>query len=82
MDERFSRWYVLVGDCINLILSHYVHMYHKTGAGCEIHDTCCVRIMVILKLKLVKGNTEDEASSTKNVTAPDDDENHGTTVLK
>ena len=36
----------------------------------------------MLKLKLVKGRTEDEASADSNVSAPAENDNYGTTVIK
>ena len=59
VDEIFSRWYRLGGEWINLGLPQYVHIDHKTDYGCNIQDTCCRRSIVMLKLKLVKGKTED-----------------------
>ena len=36
----------------------------------------------MLKLKLVKGKATDEAATAKNGTAPDEDDNHGASLLK
>ena len=63
MYESFRRWYILVGDWINLGLSHHTKMNHKSDAGCKIQDTCCGRSIVVLSLKLVKGKTADEAAA-------------------
>ena len=38
--------------------------------------------MVIMKLKLVKGKATDEAATAKNGTPPDEDDNHGASLLK
>ena len=37
--------------------------------------------MVMIKLKLVKGNNADEADATENRTSPSWDVNHGTKVM-
>ena len=50
-------------------MPQYVQMYHKPDACFEIQDTFCGRIIVMLKLKLVKGKTADEADATSNGTA-------------
>ena len=78
----FSIWNGSGGDWIKLGLPHYGQMYWKPYAGCGIQDTCCGRSMVMLKLKLVKGRTEDEASADSNVSAPAENDNYGTTVIK
>ena len=63
-------WYSFGDDWINLYLPHYVQMDHKPGAGFEIQDTSCVRSMVVMKLKLVNSNTEDESYVASNGNAP------------
>ena len=78
MDEIFSRWYGLVGDCINLDFPHYVNMDWNPDSGWKIQDTWCVRSTVILKLILVNSNTADEYSADENGTAPSKDDNYGT----
>ena len=80
MDESYSRWYILGGECINLGLTHYVQMDCKKDAVYIIQDTCCGRTMVILKLDLVKGKDVDESASAANETEPTDVDNCGTPV--
>ena len=51
----FSGWYGLGSYWINLGLLDYVKIDRKTYYGFKIYNTFCVRIMVMLKLKLAKG---------------------------
>ena len=54
----------------------------KPDAGYEIQDTFCGRRMLILKLKLEKGNTENGEAPATNGTTPYGDFNYGTKLLK
>ena len=82
MDKSLSRCYRLGGEWINIFLTHYVQMYCKPYNGCKIQGSCCGKSMMILKLKLVKGKTVDEADIASNLTAPYEYLKHVTTVLK
>ena len=62
-------------------MRHHVQIYCKTYSDYKIQDTLCGRSMVLMKLKLVRVNTKDEADATANVTAPTGYFNHGTKVL-
>ena len=72
-DERFSIWFGLVGDWVNLGLPHYMHMDCKPEDGCEIQDACCERSMVMMKLKLVKDKSVYEAAVDANRYAYEED---------
>ena len=78
MNKNFSRWYGLGGGWIKLGLPHFVQMYQKIDAVCKIQDSSCGKSMVMPKLKLVKGNTTDEAAAAANGTVPAGYINHGT----
>ena len=54
----------------------------KPDSGCKIRNTCCVRSIVMIKLDLVKDEDADEYSNAENLTAPDEDDNYGTKILK
>ena len=51
-------------------------------SGKEIQDTCCGRIMVILKLKLERGKTKDDDAASKNITVTFEYDNHATMTPK
>ena len=61
VDESISRWYGLGGSWINKGLPHYVAMDRKPEDGCEIQDSCCGKSNIMMRLKLVKSATEEEA---------------------
>ena len=54
----------------------------KPDASCEIQDTFCGSIMVVMKFKFVRGNNVDDSATTSIGTAPDRYLNHGTKLLK
>ena len=77
-DKSISRWYGLVGECINIGLPMYVATECKPNNGCEIQDAACGRSKIMIRLKLVKTDTEEATDSTL------EDDNrilHGTKVL-
>ena len=78
MDEIFSSWYGLGGDWINIGLPQYVHKYHKTYNA----YTCCVRNMVMMKLRLLNVKNADDSDATSNANVPDESANHRTNLLK
>ena len=82
MYEIFIRCYCLGGYWINLGLTQYVKMDHKSDAGFNMQYNFCGRSMVILKLKLVKGNNADDAAAAANVIVPIGYVNHGKKVFK
>ena len=57
-------------------------MDRKTDYVCEIQDNFCGRGMVIMKLNLVKGKTENQSSPASTRTESDGYLNHVTKVLK
>jgi len=61
VDESISRWYSLGGSWINKGLPHYVAIDQKPEDGCEIQDSCCGRSNIMMRLKLFKSATEEEA---------------------
>ena len=63
-------------------MSHYVQMDFKPYSGCKIQDTSSGRIMAMMKFKLVKGNTADEAYVAENKIVHAGDMNHGTKLIK
>ena len=58
-------------------MPHFMQIGCNQDAGCEIHDTLCGMIMVMLNLYLLKGKTEEESSYSTNGTETDGDDNHG-----
>jgi len=62
VDESISRWYGLGGSWINLGLPMYVAIDRKPENGCEIQNSCCAKSNIMLQMKLVTTNTEDEAA--------------------
>ena len=63
-------------------MTHYVHMDCNPDYGYKIQYTCCVRIMVIPMLKLVKGKAEYEAATTENGNASSEYDKYVKAVLK
>jgi len=62
VNESISRWYGLGGSWINKGLPHYVAIDRKPEDGCEIQDSCCGKSNIVMRLKLVKSATEEEAT--------------------
>jgi len=62
VDESMTRWYGLGGSWINCGLPMYVAIDRKPENGCEIQDSCCARSNLMLKLKVVKSQSETEAA--------------------
>jgi len=61
VDESISRWCGLGGSWINKGLPMYVAIDRKPEDGCEIQDSCCGKSNIMMRLKLVKTATEEEA---------------------
>ena len=61
VDESISRWYGLGGSWINKGLPMYVAMDRKPEDGAEIQDSCCGKSNVMMRLKIVKSSTEEDA---------------------
>ena len=70
VNESFSRWYSLGYYQINLGLSHHVQMDCKSDSGCKIQDNCFGSIIVMMKLKLVKGKAVYEAATAADGNSP------------
>ena len=64
VDESISRWYGLGGEWINIGLPMYVAIDRKPENGCKIKDAACGKSKIMIRLKLVKTSTEEEANST------------------
>ena len=62
-DESISRWYGLGGNWINMGLPHYVAMDRKPEHGCEIQNCCDGLSGIMMRLKLVKSQAAEEATS-------------------
>ena len=62
VDESISRWYGLGGSWINKVLPHYVAMDRKPENGAKIQDSCCGKSNIMMRMKLVKTPTEEEAN--------------------
>ena len=65
VDESISHWCGLGGSWINIGLPHYVAMDRKPEHGCEIQNACDGMCGVMMRLKLVKSVTWEEAKSAK-----------------
>ena len=77
VDESMVRWYGLGGDWINIGLPHYVAIDRKPENGAEIQDSCDGKSGVMLRLKVVKVQPNDDDDNDD-----EPDLNHGTMVLK
>ena len=77
MDKSISRWYGLGGRWINCGLPNYVTMDRNFKNGCEIQDACDGRSKFMIRLKLVKGATENAALESQDPGCL-----HGTRVMK
>jgi len=62
VDESISRWHGLGGSWINKGLPHCVAIGKKLEDGAEIQDSCCGKCNIMMRLKLVKTPTEEEAT--------------------
>ena len=60
VDESMSKWYGLGGHWINMGLPMYVAIDHKPVNGCEIQNLCDARSQVIVQLKLVKSEADED----------------------
>jgi hypothetical protein len=78
VDESISRWYGQGGGWINHGLPVYVALDRKPDNGCEIQNACCGRSGVMIQLKLVKSQQEEEGAYLQE---DDDGLLHGTKVL-
>jgi len=61
VDESISRWYGLGGSWINKGLPMYVAIDRKPEDGAEIQDSCCGKSNIMMRLKLVKTPSEEDA---------------------
>jgi len=69
----------LGGHWINIGLPHYVSIDRKPENGCEIQDLCDGKSKIMVRLKLVKGQLDNERMQRED---SDDTGLHGTRVLK
>jgi len=60
VDESMSKWNGLGGSWINIGLPTFVSMDRKPVDGCEIQDACCARSRIMLSLKLVGHDDNNE----------------------
>ena len=74
IDESIIKWYGAGGNWIEHGLPDYVAIDRKPENGCEIQNLCWAKSGIMLKLQIVKGNTEicNESSQL----------GHGTKVLQ
>jgi len=61
VDESISRWHGLGGSWINKGLPMCVAIDRKPEDGAEIQDCFCGKSNIMMRLKLVKSTTEEEA---------------------
>jgi len=61
VDESISRWYGLGGSWINKGLPIDVAIDRKPEDGAEIQDSCCGKSNIMMRLKLVKTPSEEDA---------------------
>ena len=78
VDESISRWYGLGGEWINIGLPMCVAIDRKPDNGCEIQDAACGKSKIMIRLKLVKTATEEEANS---IAVDSNGSLHGANVL-
>ena len=74
-DESMSKWNGLGGTWINIGLPVFVDMDRKPVKGCEIQNSACGKSGVMLRLRLVKSQEDNENLQQ------DDELNHGTNIL-
>ena len=78
VDETISKWYGLEGELINIGLPMYVAIDRKPDNGCKIQDVAHGRSKIMIRLKLVKTETEEAANS---ITEDGDGHLHSTNIL-
>ena len=64
VNESISRWYGQEGGQIMVGLPPYVVFDRKPENGCEIQDSCCRVSGIIMRLKIVKEETEYSNTNT------------------
>jgi len=78
VDESISRWCGQGGGWINHGLPMHIAIDRKPEDGCEIQDACCGRSGIMLRLKVVKSEEDDDhEASPEDANLP-----HGGQVLK
>ena len=60
IDESMIRWYGHGGGWINRGLPHYIAIDRKPENGLEVQNAACGDSGIMLQLKLVKGDAEDD----------------------
>jgi hypothetical protein len=66
VDESFSQWYGHGGTWINIVLPCYISYDRKPEDGCKI-QTCCYGLTgIMLQLKLVKTQTQQQEDADLN----------------
>ena len=78
VDESISRWYGQGGYWINHGLHMYVAIDRKPENGCEIQNSACGRSGVMLWLKLVKYEEDENTHAQEDTVGM----THGAKVLK
>lgn len=58
-DESISKWNGLGGSWINISLPMFIAMDRKPEDGCEIQNSCCGFVGILMRLKLVKSLAEE-----------------------
>ena len=64
VDESMSKWYILGRHWINMGLPMYVVIYCKSVNECEIQNSCDDRSQVMIQLKLVKLDADEDRYMT------------------
>ena len=64
-DKSMSKWYGLGGHWINMGLTMYVVIERKPVNGCEIQNSCDVGSQVMMQLKLVKSEADEDRYMVK-----------------
>ena len=78
VDESIIRWYGHGGDWINHGLPHYISIDRKPESGLEVQNAACGESGIMIQLKLVKGEKDDDYSDNE---ANQDNVPHGAKVL-
>ena len=60
VDKSMPKWYVLGEHWINMVLPMYVAIERRPVNGCEIQNSCDSRSQVMMQLKLVKSEADED----------------------
>ena len=65
--KSMIRWYRHRGEWINCDLPHYIAIGRKPENGLEVQNAACGDSGIMLRLKLVKGDAEDDHDDEEDV---------------